>query len=456
MGANRVEERLFLAGAERRAESPGPAGAMTARSSGNSRLALVAAHDRASADLASRLLGLAVRILPQAYLDGQFAFTLATGAGQPGPPGRPGPPGGAPGLGADCGRAGQVRPLGTSSRYTAIAVLGLRYLPGRERDAVLGGAGCDDVISLLASRLDRMTSRGDVALVCWAAAEARHKDLPRALARLRALDRLDRWDDQVDVVSAAWVVTALVAARKLCDVEQHLAVARIRLLAARRAIFPHLIGGESSWYRAHVGSFADQVYPVQALARLHGSADDPGALAAAECVADAICRAQGAAGQWWWHYDSRTGRVVEGYPVYSVHQHAMAPMALLELAEAGGHLYLEAICRGLRWLAMPPETRERLIVDEPAMIWRKVARGDRGKVVRGLRAASTRLRPGIRLHGLDLIFRPGTVDHECRPYELGWLLYAWLPRLARVPGLANRAGLAGTARLPGLPGLADS
>jgi hypothetical protein len=19
------------------------------------------------------------------------------------------------------------------------------------------------------------------------------------------------------------------------------------------------------------------------------------------------------------------------------------------------------------------------------------------------------------------------VDHECRPYELGWLLYAWLP-----------------------------
>jgi hypothetical protein len=26
---------------------------------------------------------------------------------------------------------------------------------------------------------------------------------------------------------------------------------------------------------------------------------------------------------------------------------------------------------------------------------------------------------------LDLIFPPGVVDRECRPFELGWLLYAW-------------------------------
>jgi len=60
------------------------------------------------------------------------------------------------------------------------------------------------------------------------------------------------------------------------------------------------------------------------------------------------------------------------------------------------------------------------------MIWRKVARGDRGKMVRGLRATSTRLRPGLQLPWLDLLFPPGAVDYECRPYELGWLLYTWL------------------------------
>ena len=50
--------------------------------------------------------------------------------------------------------------------------------------------------------------------------------------------------------------------------------------------------------------------------------------------ANAICNLQGPLGQWWWHYDSMTGRVAERYPVYSVHQHAMAPMALFAAQDA--------------------------------------------------------------------------------------------------------------------------
>ena len=60
-----------------------------------------------------------------------------------------------------------------------------------------------------------------------------------------------------------------------------------------------------------------------------------------------ICELQGPDGQWWWHYDTRTGKVVEGYPVYSVHQDSMAPMALLDLEDAGGPQHSEAITRGL-------------------------------------------------------------------------------------------------------------
>ena len=55
-----------------------------------------------------------------------------------------------------------------------------------------------------------------------------------------------------------------------------------------------------------------------------------------------------------------------------------------------------------------------------------MARADHRKVVRGLRAASTRIVPGARVAALDRVYPPGVVDHECRPYELGWLLYAWL------------------------------
>lgn len=371
----------------------------------SARLGLVAERDSQGAALLERLIRISLRQLPEQHTGGDFVFTV-TGAAAP-------------------GGGWQLRPAGTSLRYGAIAALGLMRLAEPDQRDVLGGLTVHDLLGRLAKSLDSMTNVGDAAIVCWACAAAEHGDLLRAVGRLAELDRPDR---PVDVLAAAWVVTALVAARGHTDVEEHLAAARGRLLAARgAAVYPHTTGGDAPWYRAHVGSFADQVYPIQALARLHGSADDPEALAVANTVAGAICAAQGPAGQWWWHYDSRTGEVVEGYPVYTVHQHAMAPMALLDLADAGGADHLGAIGAGLRWLQGPPEAGEDLVLDEPPITWRKVARGDPRKVVRGLRAASTRIRPGMGLPALDRVYRPGPVDHECRPYELGWLLMTWLP-----------------------------
>jgi len=368
------------------------------------RLGLVADRDTHSAALLERLIRIGLVRLAGQYADGEFVFTVT---GEPEP-----------------GGGWQLRPAGTSLRYAAIVALGLLRVSGAEQQTVLAGQTCDELIGLLAKRLDGITGIGDTALLSWAAAEAGHSELPHALARLAELDRKPR---PLDVVSAAWVVSALVAARHRADVEEHLAAARKRLLAARGEFaYPHTTGPAAPWYRAHVGSFADQVYPIQALARLHASSADPEALAAANEVARVICDAQGPAGQWWWHYDSRTGGVVEGYPVYTVHQHAMAPMALLDLADADGEPHLDNICRGLRWLAAPPEADVQLVLDDPPITWRKVARGDQRKLVRGLRAATTRLHPGTRIQALDRMYPPGVVDHECRPYELGWLLMTWL------------------------------
>jgi hypothetical protein len=389
-------------GGDRFDGAPAPARAAGGSQPRSARLDQIAAADPASAELIRRLLGIAVRNLPKSISAGQFAFRLDGRRQSDG--------------------TWLLVPAGTSTRYAAIAALGLLRLPEPGQLSVLGEP-CSNLVGRLTAHLDEVSGLGDLAMLTWAAAQAGHDVLPRALARLGQLDDPQR---PAPVVDAAWVVSALVAARKSADVEQHLERARSRLLAARGAAYPHVIGDGQPWYRGHVGSFADQVYPLQALARLHHSADDPEALAAANCVAATICAAQGEAGQWWWHYDSRTGGVVEGYPVYSVHQHAMAPMALLDLADAGGDAHLESISRGLHWLARPPETTEALILDEPATTWRKVARPDHRKAVRGLRAASTRIHPGWRLPMLDKVFPAGVVDYECRPYELGWLLMTWL------------------------------
>lgn len=370
---------------------------------GSARLDRLAAADPAGAALVGRLLGLAIAHLPRTIADGQFVFRLDGERGRDG--------------------TWTLVPAGTSIRYAAITALGLRHLPEDTQREVLGGETAGDLIGRLAGQLGEISNLGDAALVAWAVAEGRNEDLDAALRRVAELDDPQR---PAPVIEAAWVVTALAAARKAADVEARLDRARARLLGARAAVYPHVIGGGQPWYRGHVGSFADQVYPLQAFARLHATADDPQALAAAEAVASAICAAQGRAGQWWWHYDSRDGSVVEGYPVYSVHQHAMGPMALLDLADAGGTDHADAISRGLSWLAGPPETTEAMILDDPPTTWRKVARADPRKAVRGARAAATAIRPGWRLGALDKIFPAGTVDHECRPYELGWLLMTWL------------------------------
>jgi hypothetical protein len=229
-------------------------------------------------------------------------------------------------------------------------------------------------------------------------------------------------------VDVAWMLSAAVAAGS-ADVQDVVDVARDRLLKEQGScgLFPHALpaGSQGRW-RAHVGCFADQVYPVQALARLAATIDDDEALRAANRAADRICELQGPDGQWWWHYDVRNGSVVEGFPVYSVHQHAMGPMTLLDLADAGGGDHRREIAAGLGWLRSHPEVVDELIDPGHEVIWRKVGRRERGKAVRRLNALTTSARPGFRLPGLDLAFPAVAIDRECRPYELGWLLYTWL------------------------------
>jgi hypothetical protein len=392
------------------------------------RLAALSSEDPPLSVLAERLLGLAEAGLPAMYRPQDDTFVHTRAAVR------------------DAGGALTLESRGTSTRYAAITALGARLLPLERQRAVLGGHTAEEFTGLLVQRLPGVTNLGDAALIAWAAAETGHPKLTDALERLAALDA----DTGARyTVEAAWVLSALAAARAAADVEQPLAAARDRLLRARAGdgpLFAHATGpGLVPWYRAHVTCFADQTYPLQALARAHASGGDPQALAAAEACAARICALQGDGGQWWWHYDARTGGVVEGYPVYSVHQHAMAPTALFDLADAGGADFGPRIRRGLGWMAAPPElaaagSDEPVIQDTLAVTWRKVHRGDPKKAVRAARGLATRAAPGTRLGVLDRRYRPAALDRECRPYEFGWLLYAWLaPAVPAAPGAEAEA-----------------
>ncbi len=314
---------------------------------------------------------------------------------------------------------------GDNLRYAAIVALGLAHMPLHTQRKILRGSTAADLAAISMNRAAESQDAGAVALSAWAGAEVAGLDPTRLLDMLTPFLALNH---PVETVICSWALCAALATEATGRQTRLVSAASTRLIDAqtRSGLFPHVLPQHSqAWSRAHVGCFADQVYPIQALARLSSAEGDYSALDAAEKCADAICRLQGPAGQWWWHYDVDNGSIVEEYPVYSVHQHAMGPMALLELFEAGGGDRFKHIIDGVQWLDRHPESRRPLVSDRHALIWRKIGRREPRKAVRSISALTTRLKPGWRLPGLDAAFPPDRLDHECRPYEFGWMLYAW-------------------------------
>lgn len=315
---------------------------------------------------------------------------------------------------------------GVSRRYTATALIGLAGEDRHIAAEVLGNHSPEEVCGRLIAELGESEELGEAALTTWAARMLQH---PRSRKAVEALRRMDPAGRAHPTVELSWALTALVVGGSEATdmaLAERIADALIGSFRHESGLFPHAPAKKGlSALRAHISCFADFVYPIQALSHYHQATGDAQAADVACRCAARMCQLQGPEGQWWWHFDARTGRVVEGYPVYSVHQDSMAPMALAAVAEACGRDYSESIAKGLAWLSDPPEISGSLIDAERNVIWRKVARREPGRLVRGLQAAAGRLHPAIRLPGVDTAFPPNSVDYETRPYHMGWILYAW-------------------------------
>lgn len=324
-------------------------------------------------------------------------------------------------------RGDESVPEGISRRYTAMTLLGLAREAEPAAKQALGGDSVHGICGRLLEDVGTVANLGDVAMTLWVACVLKHDAAGRALDRMIELDPVRGSHPTVEL---AWCVTALSIDPAFCGADRSFvkSVAQ-RLMASFNSssnLFPHWpVGADAPVLRSHIACFADLVYPTQALAHYHMASGDKQAIDQAGRCATRMCELQGPEGQWWWHFDSRTGRTVEGYPVYSVHQDAMAPMALFAVQDAGGEDFRSAIRRGLEWLVTPKEMAESLIDRSADLIWRKVARHEPNKLSRSVQALASRAHSSFRVPGLGMAFRPGAVDFECRPYHLGWLLYAW-------------------------------
>jgi hypothetical protein len=324
-------------------------------------------------------------------------------------------------------RAGEAAALGRSPRYTLMVELGL--LRARAAGHALP-FDIDELQPLSWRELEagRLTP-GDIGLMLWV--DARRgagrgaelaERLDTALATAGGLPRRLGME-------LGWIVTGLAhhaAAGGSRTGARLLAQSLDQLLVRNRAdsaLFRHF---GAPGRRRRFPNFATQIYSVLALAVVARHGLDERALPAARAAADRLLEHQLPDGGWPWLYDAERGTVVERYEVYSVHQDAMAPMALLELWEVcGDDRYRDAVAHGLRWIGGANELGVDMVDRENKLVLRSIRRR------RPLDRLALAARSGASLAGLPV--RSGTArfcetNPTDRPYHFGWVLEAWCGR----------------------------
>lgn len=313
---------------------------------------------------------------------------------------------------------------GRSIRYALISLIGLA-----KGESVVGIQL--ELVKMLWQRISKAggisaMNTGDLGLALWATALHRH-ELP-SLNADHALNMYQQNHRQCDSVDLAWLLTGadhlLLNDPQNKSAEQLAETVKSHLLSLfnpdTSLCYRHSRTGLLTNVSRRIPCFANQIYPVMSLAIHARRTGCTFSTEAASAVADKVCREQGEMGQWWWLYDAKTGRVMDGYPVYSVHQDGMAPMALMEAGLTIHQSYDEFIEHGLGWTFGKNELNTSMVLDHKGLILRDIHKKGYGRVRRMI--AGTLWNWGFKRK--DFRANQYEINPECRPYHLGWALYA--------------------------------
>ena len=313
-------------------------------------------------------------------------------------------------------RAPDLEPRGRSLRYTLICLLGIQ----RARRAGLSLPV--EPGELLRLAVDEIGSPeltvGDLGLLLWADSRAEGRWHDKVAFTIHG--RVGAGFPDLEGLELAWLV--LGAAEAGADLLLDDALERLLgRIDSASGLFRHHDSGR----RARFPNFATQIYGVLALAVAARNGRGH-TLGAARRAADRLLELQRPDGGWPWIYDTRSGRVVEPYELYSVHQDAMAPMALLELTEVSGDSrYADAALRGVEWVFGRNDLRRTMIDRDARVLYRSIRRR------RGFDRAMLYVNTAGALAGTAILAGTGTpleVNPTDRPYHLGWVLEAWAGR----------------------------
>jgi hypothetical protein len=315
-----------------------------------------------------------------------------------------------------------------STRYTLINLLGLHKV---EKYNIPIQINLNNVLAKQISNADKYNSIGDLGLLLWATAVISPESISDILTNINFNNILEKYKDakSKQTMELSWLLTGLLLAstnsekfkNSIEDLAQKVFL-EIRNNYGGVGIFKHqgnnTIVGK---FRDNVASFADQVYPIYAFALYSKYFKSEDALVISKECALKICEHQGQRGEWMWHYNSNTGKVISKYPVYSVHQDAMAPMALFAIQDVSNLNFEKYIFKGLDWLVQGNSLSTNMIDGDLNTIWRAISPG---KIPRKVKSILSVL--GFKTNE---VYNNLEIVKECWSYHLGWILYTFSGRL---------------------------
>jgi len=313
---------------------------------------------------------------------------------------------------------------GPSRQHTIIALLGLQHV------AESGGTYPFDTAAIRDSVLENkhwVSSLGELGLLTWFVAECAPERLEKLFNEFDFENALKIYADgrHACTMGVAWFLSGIAHARLACpgtlpDLTD-VVVDAYHLLEDNQSecgIFGHAgrrrLPGRAFYNR--FGTFGDQIHAIYALASLARAFQIEEPLVSALACANSICALQGELGQWWFLYDKLSARVINRYPVLSLHQDGIAPLGLLALGETTGRTFHDAIGKGLLWIAGTNELGNDLRNLDEGVIWHSIAMTRR--VTEYSQTAFSLLRISRTAQAKSLEIR-----YEARPDHFGWLLY---------------------------------
>ncbi len=176
------------------------------------------------------------------------------------------------------------------------------------------------------------------------------------------------------------------------------------------------------WWRQHLVSFGGLSYYLRAIHEYSVLTREEGPRELFWRGVQAALEVQEPDGAWPWLISAATGRALERYPVFTVHQVGMAPLFLVPALEAGIAPAGAALARGAAWVTGANELGLPMFLESPTFMYRSLKRRELfprpERYVRAIRRARSKDLQQVRPR------QRAVLDRRSHTYEWGWLLFA--------------------------------